>query len=120
MHELSIAQEIIDVAVQTIPSENYHLVKAIRISIGEFCNIIPDSLLFCYNSLIDSSPILNCRLEIESIPLTVYCSSCNVNIEIKQPNFFCSKCGGTDIKIVSGQELSIKEIELEDDLREAT
>jgi Zn finger protein HypA/HybF involved in hydrogenase expression len=27
MHELSIAQEIIDVAVQTIPSENYHLAK---------------------------------------------------------------------------------------------
>ena len=120
MHELSIAQEIIDVAVRTIPSENHHLVKTIRINIGEFSNIIPDSLLFCYNSLIDSSPISNCRLEIELIPLTVFCSDCSVNIKIISPNFLCSNCGGTNIRIISGQDISIKEIELEDDIKEAT
>jgi len=119
MHELSIAQEIIDVAIRIIPSEKHHLVKAARINIGEFSNIIPDSLLFCYNSLIDSSPIPNCRLEIEMIPLTVYCGNCNMNIHIASPNFFCSNCGSTNVNIISGQELSIKEIELEDDVKEA-
>jgi hydrogenase nickel incorporation protein HypA/HybF len=119
MHELSIAQEIIDFTLKTIPPENYHLVKTIRIYVGEFSNIIPDSLLFCFHSIIDSSPIPNCRLEIELIPLTVYCSNCNMNIEMEPPDFFCRNCGDTNIKIISGQELSIKEIELDDELEEA-
>ena len=118
MHELSIAQEIIDVAVNTIPPEKHSLVRKIRIELGEFSNIMPDSLSFCFNTLIGSSEISYAMLEVNVVPLQICCEVCNSSIEIQPPNFFCSKCGSTEIKIISGQELSIKEIELDETTEE--
>ena len=117
MHELSIAQEIVDITVKSVPPEDYQRVKSIKIQLGEFSNIIPDSLAFCFNSIVDSSPVPNSRLVIEIIPLTVHCRTCDSELSINSSDFSCSRCGGTDIKIITGMELFIKEIELEDEIK---
>ncbi len=50
----------------------------------------------------------------EYIPFRVHCRTCNTNSENEEGFAVCGKCGSTDIQILSGTELQIKEIELEE------
>lgn len=112
MHELSVAEEIVNISRQYLPKENNVHVKSITIKIGRLSNILPDSLLFCYESLIDNTPLNGSKLIIEEIPIRINCMKCGKNSEIDNFSFVCPKCNSSEIEIESGTELLISEIEL--------
>jgi hydrogenase nickel incorporation protein HypA/HybF len=112
MHELSIAEEIISVVRSYLPGENNTNVKAVRIKIGKLSNILPESLLFCFNASIERTELEGAKLEMKFIPLTILCAECGKVTEPEDYIFACSFCGSTNIKVISGDELQIEEIEL--------
>jgi len=48
------------------------------------------------------------------IPVKINCTGCNKESEIEPPVFVCPICGDNQIRIVSGTELWVDEIELFD------
>ncbi len=46
MHELSVAQNIIEIIQQSVPRSEWNQVTAVRIKIGAVAGIVPDSLKF--------------------------------------------------------------------------
>jgi Zn finger protein HypA/HybF involved in hydrogenase expression len=44
MHELSIAQDILDIVFTNVPPDDYEDVTKIKVKIGEISGVIPDSL----------------------------------------------------------------------------
>lgn len=114
MHEFSIAQEIVNILELNVPAESQHLVTKVKVKIGKFSNILSDSLLFCFDAIIVDTKFSKTKLEIETIPVSVNCNSCNEVIEIEPPIFMCPRCNGTNIKLISGNEMTIDQIELSD------
>jgi len=53
---------------------------------------------------------------IELIPIKFECKGCNDISEPESFLFVCPTCGNSDITIISGNELTISEIEFEDSL----
>jgi len=52
MHELSVANEIINIANQYIPAGNKSDILSVKVEIGKLSNILTDSLEFCYEALV--------------------------------------------------------------------
>jgi hydrogenase nickel incorporation protein HypA/HybF len=114
MHELSIAQSIVEIIQQHVPESEWEHVTAVRLKIGAVAGVVPESLEFSFQAIIAESLLSHARLEIEFVPFRVHCNACNT-IEENEVGFaLCINCGSTDTKILSGLELNISEIEVEE------
>jgi len=114
MHELGIAENILDIARRNIPDGKASAVGNIKLRVGPFAGIVPDSLKFCFAALAGDAGMANAALQIEQTPLTASCRDCGNKSDVKNFVFLCPGCGGGNLEIVSGNELEVVEIELGD------
>jgi len=112
MHELSLAYEINGIVDQYVSAEQKKFIKSVRVRIGKLQNILPDSLNFCFEVINSNGDTMGPKLEIESVAITAECNKCGSVNEIEGFAFRCIGCGSTDIKVITGNELSVIEIEL--------
>ena len=112
MHELSVAQNIIDLVLRHVPADEYGRVNAVRVKIGAAAGIVPDSLEFSFQAIVPESPVRNAHLEIESIPFRVRCNACGATEENELGTALCAHCGSGDTAVLSGTELLVSEIEI--------
>ena len=117
MHELSVTQEILEIVKQYLPNPASSTIKSVKIKVGRLSNILPDSLSFCYEALTSQTDLEGSKLIINESPLVISCPNCEAEIEMEPPVFVCPTCGNSQIKIISGTELYVEEIELYDDLK---
>jgi hydrogenase nickel incorporation protein HypA/HybF len=113
MHELSLAQSILDIVEQEMVRHGASRVNIIRLEVGEFTAVVPESLLFCFEVITKGTPFEGVRLEMNPVPLTGRCRGCGEEFKIRDYHFSCPRCGAKDIETIAGKELQIKEIEAE-------
>ena len=114
MHELGIAESILDIARRSVPDGRASAVKNIRIRVGPFAGVVPDSLKFCFDALAGDTGMTNAALQIEQTALAASCRDCGDKSDVKKFVFLCPACGGGNLEIISGRELEVVEIEMED------
>ena len=114
MHELSIAQNIFDLVEENVSGKDRIKVININLRLGEISGVIPESLEFCFEVITKGTQLENALLKIEKIPLTAKCNSCSLEFCIKNLIFFCPGCDSSDIKILTGTEMQVSEIEIDD------
>jgi hydrogenase nickel incorporation protein HypA/HybF len=112
MHELSVAQSIVEIIQQHVPESEWNCVAAVRLKIGAVAGVVPESLEFSFQAITAESPLNHARLEIESVPFRIHCNTCGTTSENEVGFVMCGTCGSTDTKILSGSELYITEIEI--------
>ena len=115
MHELSVAQEILEIVNQYVPDPKPNTVKSVKVKVGRMSNILTESLTFCFDVITNDTPLSGVRLDTIEIPVIINCAGCNQESEIEPPVFACPICGNNQIKIISGTELWVDEIELFDE-----
>ncbi len=114
MHELSIAQNIVDIVHQYVPIDQAPAVTTIRLRIGQMSCVVADSLDFCFTAITSATPLSKARLHIEKIPFTVRCPSCDNAFVSEFGTVLCPSCGNQDTEVVGGTEMQIVDIELLD------
>ena len=114
MHELAIAQSIVE-AVEAKASEcNAAHVKTVRLKIGEASGVVTDSLTFCFEMLVSLDPTLaGAQLLIDTMPHRAYCQYCAREFSVTNFVAQCPTCKEWSNEIVSGTELQILEMEFE-------
>ncbi len=115
MHEMSIAQSIVEIVEETMAGQNGNgKLKEVVVEIGELVAVVPDSLEFCYQALVQDTPYTDSKIRIEILPLTGNCTDCNKQFHVENFMFNCPYCDSVTIEILSGQnELNIKYLEIE-------
>ena len=111
MHELSIAQSLLDIVVEESGKNGIERVRAIRLQIGEFAAVVPEALTFCFEMVSRDTVAAGAALEIEAIPVVARCGSCGSTFEVKDQVFLCAECGEPVFEILSGRELSVASID---------
>ncbi|HXX63210.1 MAG TPA: hydrogenase maturation nickel metallochaperone HypA [Bacteroidota bacterium] len=114
MHELSIAQSIIEIVNEHVPTGDGASVKTVRLTVGEMAGVVVDSLEFCFGAITQGTPLGGARLEITSVPLRARCATCGKESKIEPTLFVCPHCEGSELTLTGGRELQINEIELYD------
>ncbi len=102
-----------DIVEQEMTRHGATRVKIIRLDVGEFTAVVPDSLSFCFEVIIKNTPLEGVQLEMSPVPLTGRCRSCGEEFRIQDYNFICPKCAAKDIETIAGKELLVREIEVE-------
>ena len=114
MHELAIAQSIVE-AIEAKASEcNATHVKGVRLKIGEASGVVTDSLTFCFEMLASLDPTLaGAQLLIDTMPHRAYCRHCDREFSVTYFVAQCPTCKEWSNEIVSGTELQLLEMEFE-------
>jgi len=120
MHELSIAQSILDIVRQSVPEKELPAVRFVTLQVGDLAGVVPDSLEFSFTVLTTNTPLRDAKLHIDHIPFVVMCNPCGKSFTNEIGFVLCPTCGGADTKILSGMELQVVEIELEEIKAEAS
>ena len=111
MHEMSIAENIVEI-VDDATRGNAGIVEQVFVDVGTLVAVVPDSLEFCYAAITAGTPLERSRLVIRVIPIRVRCRDCGGTSEVESFVFRCPGCDGTALEVLSGNELSVKEIEV--------
>lgn len=111
MHELSIALGIIESIESSIPADTQ--VKTIRLEIGKLANVLPEALTFSFDVIKKETSLKDAIIEIEIKDVVVKCNQCGTEGTSDPPLIHCSSCGSFDVIVCSGEQLEIKEIEVE-------
>ena len=114
MHEMSIAMEVLKIVNQHLPTGQQVKVTKIRLKIGKLTAVIPDNFKFCMEVIARDTPAEGAQIMIDEVPLKVECKDCGKVSELGEPLFLCPACESTSVKILSGRDLFIESIEVED------
>ena len=114
MHEVSICESIIAILKEHAAKEGATKVTYVRLKVGEMAGVVEESLRFAFEMVSKGTLADGAQLVIDSVPLTARCRSCNKTFHIIGYAFSCAHCESPEIEVVSGRELQVDEIELED------
>ena len=115
MHELGIAQSIMQTVLAEAEKAHARKVLKVSLKIGELAGVMPDSLMFCFDLLAKSTIAENATLIIEKVPVSAHCNHCDKTFSIENNHYCCKDCGNSRIKLISGQELQIDHLEIDDE-----
>ena len=115
MHELSIAQSIVEIVHQYIPNDERQVVKTVKVKVGELAGVVPESLDFCFKAIVDGTPLQDACLQIDHVPFTLKCTTCTGTFRNEPGIMLCPNCGGSNTSVMTGTELQVVEIELQDE-----
>jgi hydrogenase nickel incorporation protein HypA/HybF len=91
----------------------YSRVKTVRLEVGPLATVEPEALRFCFDAATRGTLAENAKLDIVTTPATAWCFSCGESVTISERNGVCPKCGGYQVQAAGGDELRIKELEVD-------
>ena len=111
MHEMSITQGIIDICEQHALGKR---VLSLDVEIGELSSIVPEAIEFCFEACSKGTLLEGASLNIIRIPGRGRCQECGAETPLKEVYGACAQCGGYRVTIESGEEMRVREIEVEE------
>lgn len=113
MHELSLSQSIMEIIEQQARQREFSRVKRVGLEIGALSCVEPEALSFCFDSVTRGSLAQGARLDIARVPGRAWCWDCEKVAEITRHGDACPGCGGYRMNTQGGNEMRIKELEVE-------
>lgn len=113
MHELSIAQNLLDIVSVQCLKDGFKEIESINIKIGKASGILPDALSFAFDAIKTDTIAKNASLNIAEIPLTGLCRDCNSTFTVEEEYILCCpSCKGSSFVMTAGRELDIIDMEV--------
>lgn len=109
MHELGIIENIINITSEHAKGRK---IQRILLEIGQLSGIMSDAIRFGFDVCSQGTLLEGAILEITETPGLGKCRQCGQEIALEQPFGVCH-CGSMELDLIAGQELKIKEMEVE-------
>lgn len=113
MHELSIAQNVIDLASRHAAEHGGGVVHAVTLRIGRLSCVHEDALRYSFELIREGTPLAEAELHVVNVPVRIWCPACAAERELPGiQSFACPDCGTRSADIRAGRELDLDSIEL--------
>jgi hydrogenase nickel incorporation protein HypA/HybF len=113
MHELALAESILQIVEKEMTKYPGSKVLKVAIKLGALHEIVPDALQFGFDTMTMNTALVGAQLDIERIPIRGRCRNCGHEMVIEEYIFICPKCFSGDIEMTQGDVLEITHIEIE-------
>jgi hydrogenase nickel incorporation protein HypA/HybF len=113
MHELSVTEGILEIALEHANKAGAARVTQINLVIGRLASIVDDSVQFYWDTISEDTICQGARLDFKRIPAELQCQDCSTEYPIEQELTPCPKCGSYRTIIVKGEEFYLDSIEIE-------
>jgi hydrogenase nickel incorporation protein HypA/HybF len=113
MHELSVTESILDIALRHARTAGANHITDLYLVIGQLSSIVDDSVQFYWDQLSQNTLAEGSRLHFRRIPTELLCQACGHRYAPAPDDFACPACGSVRIKVVAGEEFYLESIEVE-------
>ncbi len=113
MHELSITQNILEIALRHAGQAGAQEIKQINILIGKFSSYVDDSIQFYWQIIAKGTIAEHAVLHFERVPVEFTCQDCGMKYEPQEETFACPGCLSPRVRLTRGEELRVESIEVE-------
>ena len=113
MHELSLAQSIVELVEEQHARERFARVRTVVVSVGRLSSVDPRALEFGFDVVARGTVAEGATLAIERPPGRVFCTDCSQTVEIESQVDPCPICASHRWVVVGGQELRVIELEVD-------
>ena len=112
MHEMALAESMLEIVEQTARRNGAARVTLIRLEIGALSHIEPEALRFCFDVVTRASLADGARLEIQTTPGEAWCMPCGMTVPLAGLGEACPRCGSYQLGISQGEAMRVREIEV--------
>ena len=113
MHELSITQSILSIALDKVNEIQASKVSRINLVIGELSGIVDDCVQFYFDFLSQDTAAAEATLSFSHSPTQLRCRKCATIFTPHDSTWACPNCQEQEIEILSGRQLYVESIEVE-------
>ncbi|MDP1827779.1 MAG: hydrogenase maturation nickel metallochaperone HypA [Archangium sp.] len=113
MHEVALAQGIVDIVTAQSERDGFKHAKVVHIELGALANVMPEALVFGFQSASVGTAAEGARIEFIPRPGTGWCMDCSVEVEVPARVALCPKCGGVKWMVTGGEQLRVTELEVD-------
>ena len=112
MHEVSLMEEAVRLAVQTAQAAGGEQILKLRLRIGTLSGVVPEAMRFAFDIVCRETIAQGATLEIDAVPAICWCAVCKR--EFPQAEFFneCPTCHNVSGELRRGRELEIAAVEI--------
>ncbi len=113
MHEMSLAEGVLQVIEDSARSNGFTQVKTVWLEIGELSGADAEAMRFCFDAVVKGTLAEGARLEIVATEGQGRCLTCGQTVHIQLRYDPCPLCGGYPVEPTGGLEMKVKELEVE-------
>lgn len=116
MHELSIANSIVEIAADHARQQGGGRVIGVTLRIGRLSCVHEDALRYSFDLVTEGTPLAGASLAVIEVPVRIWCALCRAEVELPGvQRFACPACGHLSGDIRAGRELDIESIQIASD-----
>lgn len=113
MHELSIAQALVNQVAVAVRTEKASRASKIIVRVGTFSGVDPSALRAAFDvAREDEESTAQARLQIRKVNATAKCSTCGRRSRPEFPALVCPKCGSDRLVLQGGRDLIVESVEI--------
>ena len=113
MHEMSLAESVLQIIEDTARKQGFTRVKTVWLEIGQLACVEQESLRFGFDVVTRGSIAERARLEIIEVTGRGRCKKCTSDVALAALYEACPNCGGYEIQVTGGDQMRVKELEVE-------
>ena len=114
MHELTITQNILDIALEHAQEAGATKISRITLVIGEMTGVVEECVRFYMGLLTKETAAQEAEIVVRRVPITARCRDCGENFEVRESRWACPRCQSTSLDVIGGKELLVESIEVND------
>ncbi len=115
MHELSIAESIVEMVEVAAERAGAQRVAVIHLRLGALSSVVNEALQFSFELVAAGTAAEGAQLAVEKVPTAIFCEPCGGEKVLSSPTFLCPSCGTPSADVRRGKELEVISIEVESD-----
>jgi hydrogenase nickel incorporation protein HypA/HybF len=113
MHELSVTESLLKIALNHAEKANAKRVTDLNIVIGDLASMVDDSIQFYWEIIAKGTIAEQAKLNFRRLPAQLQCMTCSETYHPTDRELACPKCNGINVKIIKGEEFSLESIDVE-------
>jgi hydrogenase nickel incorporation protein HypA/HybF len=113
MHELPIAQSLLEIALRHARQSNAQRISDLHIVMGELTSMVDDSIQFYWDIIAEGTIAQGAKLHFRRVPAELQCMACFTKYIPREKELLCPNCGSVGAKIIAGEEFSLEAIDVE-------
>jgi hydrogenase nickel incorporation protein HypA/HybF len=114
MHELGLAQSVLDIVRQYVPEARGGRVRRVTVRVGDEAGVVAESLAFCFSAVTAGTPYETAELQIERVPAQSTCEACGHEVAQARWLSVCPACGDPRVRLVAGRELDVAALDIDE------
>ena len=110
---MSLCEGVLRILEEQARKHQFSRVKTVWLEIGELASVEKEAMRFSFDVVMKDSLADGAKLEIIEVPGQAWCMQCMKPVSVKQRFDACSDCGGHQLQVTGGEEMRIKELEVD-------